>query len=105
MSQRPRCANSRNEHTRFAPTGRSACSPGLARAHLVYGEWLRRENRRLDARNELRMAYEMLTRMGAEAFAERARAELAATGETVRKRLVDSRDALTAQEVLVARLA
>lgn len=77
----------------------------LARAHLVYGEWLRRENRRVDARKELRIAYEMLARMGAEAFAERARAELAATGETVRKRMAESRDALTAQEVLVARLA
>ena len=77
----------------------------LARAHLVYGEWLRRENRRVDARKELRIAHEMLGRMGADAFAERARAELAATGETVRKRIVESRDALTAQEVLVARLA
>lgn len=77
----------------------------LARAHLVYGEWLRRENRRVDARQQLRIAYEMLGRIGAEAFAERARAELAATGETVRKRLEQSRDVLTAQEVLVARLA
>jgi DNA-binding CsgD family transcriptional regulator len=77
----------------------------LARAHLVYGEWLRRENRRMDAREQLRIAYEMLSRIGAEAFAERARAELLATGETVRKRTVESRDVLTAQEAQVARLA
>jgi DNA-binding CsgD family transcriptional regulator len=77
----------------------------LARAHLVYGEWLRRENRRVDAREQLRIAYEMLGRIGAEAFAERARRELLATGETVRKRTVETRDVLTAQEALVARLA
>ena len=77
----------------------------LARAHLVYGEWLRRENRRVNAREHLRTAYEMLSRIGAEAFAERARGELLATGETVRKRTVESRDVLTAQETLVARLA
>ena len=77
----------------------------LARAHLVYGEWLRRENRRVDAREQLRIAYEMLGRIGAEAFAERARGELLATGETVRKRTTESRDVLTAQEALVARLA
>jgi DNA-binding CsgD family transcriptional regulator len=77
----------------------------LGRAHLVYGEWLRRENRRMDARKHLRTAYEMLSRMGAKAFAERARAELLATGETVRKRTIETRDVLTAQEALVARLA
>jgi DNA-binding CsgD family transcriptional regulator len=77
----------------------------LARAHLVYGEWLRRENRRVDAREHLRTAYEMLSRIGAEAFAERARGELLATGETVRKRKMKTRDVLTAQEALVARLA
>lgn len=77
----------------------------LARAHLVYGEWLRRENRRVDAREQLRLAYDMLVSIGANAFAERARGELAATGETVRKRVFESRDELTAQEVLVARLA
>ena len=77
----------------------------LARAHLVYGEWLRRENRRVDAREQLRLAYEMLDRMGADAFAERAKGELLATGETVRKRAVEFRDVLTAQEALVARLA
>ena len=77
----------------------------LARAHLVYGEWLRRENRRLDAREQLRVAYEMLSRIGAEAFAERARRELMATGETVRKRTVETRDVLTAQESQIALLA
>jgi DNA-binding CsgD family transcriptional regulator len=77
----------------------------LARAHLVYGEWLRRENRRVDAREQLRIAYEMLSRMGAEGFAERARAELLATGETVRKRTIETREVLTAQEAIVARLA
>ncbi len=77
----------------------------LARAHLVYGEWLRRENRRVDAREQLRIAYEMLSRIGAEAFAERARRELLATGETVHKRTIETRDVLTAQEAQVARLA
>jgi DNA-binding CsgD family transcriptional regulator len=77
----------------------------LARAHLVYGEWLRRENRRVEAREQLRIAYEMLRRMGAEGFAERARGELLATGETVRKRTVETREVLTAQEAMVARLA
>jgi DNA-binding CsgD family transcriptional regulator len=77
----------------------------LARAHLLYGEWLRRENRRMDAREQLRIAYEMLSRIGAEAFAERARAELLATGETVRKRTIETSEVLTAQEALVARLA
>jgi DNA-binding CsgD family transcriptional regulator len=85
--------------------GRCRIVVHLARAHLVYGEWLRRENRRMDAREQLRIAYEMLSRIGAEAFAERARAELLATGETVRKRTVESRDELTAQEAQVARLA
>jgi DNA-binding CsgD family transcriptional regulator len=77
----------------------------LARAHLVYGEWLRRENQRVNAREHLRIAYEMLSRIGADAFAERARGELLATGETVRKRAIETRDVLTAQEALVARLA
>ena len=77
----------------------------LARAHLVYGEWLRRENRRVDAREQLRIAHEMLSRMGAEGFAERARNELLATGETVRKRTVETQEVLTAQEAMVARLA
>jgi len=85
--------------------GRCRIVVHLARAHLVYGEWLRRENRRLDAREQLRIAYEMLSRIGADAFAERARAELLATGETVRKRTIETSEVLTAQEALVARLA
>ena len=85
--------------------GRSRLAVHLARAHLVYGEWLRRENRRIDAREHLRIAYDMLSRIGAEAFAERARRELVATGETVRKRVTEMRYELTAQEAQVARLA
>jgi DNA-binding CsgD family transcriptional regulator len=77
----------------------------LARGHLVYGEWLRRENRRVDARDQLRIAHQMLATMGLEAFAERARRELLATGETARKRTVETRGELTAQEAQVARLA
>ena len=77
----------------------------LARTHLVYGEWLRRENRRVDAREQLRVAHEMLTDIGMEAFAERARRELLATGETVRKRTVETLDELTPQEGQIARLA
>jgi DNA-binding CsgD family transcriptional regulator len=77
----------------------------LARAHLLYGEWLRRENQRVNAREQLRIAHQMLNRIGARAFAERARVELVATGETVRKRTVESRAVLTAQETSVARLA
>ena len=79
--------------------------PELARAHLLYGEWLRREQRRVDAREQLRAAYEQFTSIGMEAFAERARRELLATGETVRKRTVDTIDELTPQEGQVARLA
>jgi DNA-binding CsgD family transcriptional regulator len=77
----------------------------LARSHLLYGEWLRRERRRVDAREQLRAAHEMLATMGVEAFAERARRELLATGETARKRTAETRDELTAQEALIARLA
>lgn len=77
----------------------------LARAHLVYGEWLRREGRRVDAREQLRTAHDMLAAMRIGAFAERAHRELSATGETVRKRTVESRDELTAQEAQIARLA
>jgi DNA-binding CsgD family transcriptional regulator len=77
----------------------------LARARLLYGEWLRREQRRVDAREQLRAAHEMFTAMGAEGFAERTRVELLATGETVRKRTVETRDDLTAQEAQIARLA
>ena len=85
--------------------GRGPVRVHLARAHLVYGEWLRRENRRRDAREHLRTAHEAFREMGAEAFAERARRELMATGETLRSRSDDSRDALTAQEMQIARLA
>src|SRR6476661_2449892 len=89
------------------PSSGSSCRivVHLARAHLVYGEWLRRENRRVEAREQLRNAYEMLSRMGADGLAERARSELLATGETVRKRTVETREVLTAQEAMVARLA
>lgn len=85
--------------------GRTRIAIHLARARLVYGEWLRREHRRVDAREHLRAAHEMFARMGAAAFAERARRELSATGETVRKRTVETLDELTAQEAQVARLA
>jgi DNA-binding CsgD family transcriptional regulator len=84
---------------------RTPLRPELARAYLVYGEWLRRENRRVDAREQLRAAYEMLVEIGMDAFAERARNELTATGETVRRRAADTRDDLTAQERQIARLA
>jgi DNA-binding CsgD family transcriptional regulator len=77
----------------------------FARAQLVYGEWLRREGRRVDARVQLRAAYERFSDMGAEGFTERARRELAATGERVGKRSVGTRDELTAQETQIARLA
>jgi len=85
--------------------GRTRLRPELARAHLLYGEWLRRENRRVDAREQLRTAHEMLDVIGMEAFAERARGELQATGGTARKRTVETRDDLTAQERQIARLA
>jgi DNA-binding CsgD family transcriptional regulator len=77
----------------------------LARAHLLYGEWLRRENRRLDARSQLRTAHDMFVEMGMEAFARRAAHELAATGETTRKRHADNNGELSAQERQIARLA
>jgi DNA-binding CsgD family transcriptional regulator len=77
----------------------------LARAHLLYGEWLRRERRRLDAREQLRRAQEMFLQFGAEAFAERARIELKATGERARQRTPDTRDELTPQEAQISRLA
>jgi DNA-binding CsgD family transcriptional regulator len=76
-----------------------------ARAHLLFGEWLRRESRRKDAREQLRTAHRMFTGMGMEAFAERARRELMATGETVRKRRAETRDELTSQEWQIALLA
>jgi DNA-binding CsgD family transcriptional regulator/tetratricopeptide (TPR) repeat protein len=85
--------------------GRTRMRPAAARAHLLYGEWLRRENRRRDARAELRTAHGLFTAMGIEAFAERARRELLATGDTVRKRTVETVSELTAQEAYIARLA
>jgi hypothetical protein len=85
--------------------GGTPLRPELARAHLVYGEWLRRENRRLDARQQLHAAYHLLDAIGAEAFAERARRELLATGEKVRKREVDTFSQLTPQEEHIVRLA
>jgi DNA-binding CsgD family transcriptional regulator len=84
---------------------RSRTALQLARAQLLYGEWLRREGRRVDARMQLRAALETFDRNGAGGFAERARRELLATGETVRKRTAETRDDLTAQEAEVARLA
>jgi DNA-binding NarL/FixJ family response regulator len=92
----------REANERLARTRRR---PELARAHLLYGEWLRRENRRVDAREQLRTAHEMLVAIGMEAFAERARKELLATGEKVRKRTLETRDDLTPQERQIARLA
>jgi DNA-binding CsgD family transcriptional regulator len=85
--------------------GRTRVRVDLARAHLLYGEWLRRERRRLDARQQLRTAHGLFSAMGMEAFAERAARELLATGETARKRAVDTGSHLTAQEAQVARLA
>ena len=85
--------------------GRTRVRIELARGHLLYGEWLRREGRRVDAREQLRMAHDMFGSMGAEAFADRAGHELVATGEAVRKRSVETRDELTAREAQIARLA
>ena len=84
---------------------RTRLRPELARAHLLYGEWLRREGRRADARAQLRTAYQMLAAMGAGAFAERARGELLAAGETVPNAATQTRTELTAQEATIARLA
>ncbi|WP_433194636.1 AAA family ATPase [Nocardia sp. CA-107356] len=85
--------------------GRTRLRPDIARARLLYGEWLRREGRRVDARHELRAAHDMFVQMGADGFAERARRELLATGEKVRKRRADTKDELTPQEEYIARLA
>ena len=85
--------------------GRTRARAQLARGHLLYGEWLRGERRRIDARAQLRIAHDLLDAMGIEAFAERARRELAATGETARKRTVETSVQLTAQEAQIARLA
>jgi DNA-binding CsgD family transcriptional regulator len=85
--------------------GRSHLGVELARGHLIYGEWLRRDNRRVDARDELRTAHDMFSAIGADGFADRASRELLATGETARRRTIDTRDDLTPQEWQVARLA
>jgi DNA-binding CsgD family transcriptional regulator len=89
--------------------GRTRLRPELARAHLLYGEWLRRENRRADAREQLRTALTMCEEIGMQAFAERALRELRATGETARKRatqpMANASQLLTAQEAQVAQLA
>ena len=85
--------------------GRTRVKIALARARLLYGEWLRREGRRVDAREQLRTAHGTYAAIGMEGFADRARRELMATGEKVRKRSVDTRDELTAQEAEIARLA
>jgi DNA-binding CsgD family transcriptional regulator len=84
---------------------RSRIAVHLARAHLVFGEWLRRENRRVDAREHLRAAHEMFSHAGAQAFADRAQRELLATGETARARSDETRGVLTPQEAQIARLA
>jgi len=85
--------------------GRIPVRPDLARAHLLYGEWLRREGRRADARVQLRTAHAMFAAIGMEAFAERARRELAAAGETARQATMEARDTLTPQEAQIAQLA
>jgi DNA-binding CsgD family transcriptional regulator len=85
--------------------GRCRMAADLARARLSYGEWLRRENRRVDAREQLRQAHDVFATMGADGFAERARRELLATGEKMRKRRDDTRDELTPQEKQIATLA
>jgi DNA-binding CsgD family transcriptional regulator len=85
--------------------GRTRVRPELARTHLLYGEWLRREGRRLDARAELNIAHELFTSMGMEAFSQRAAGELVATGERRRPRVAETRDDLTAQERQIAELA
>ena len=85
--------------------GRTRIRVALARAHLLYGEWLRRQGRRMDAREQLRIAHQLYSLMGMEGFAERAGRELQATGETARKRVVETRGELTAQEMQIARLA
>jgi DNA-binding CsgD family transcriptional regulator len=89
----------------IALLGRSQMRIDLARAHLLYGEWLRREDRRTDARTQMRAAYDMFTSMGLEAFAERTRRELLATGAHVDAQRVQMLDELTAQERQIARLA
>jgi DNA-binding CsgD family transcriptional regulator len=98
-------AADQNYRQSIALLGKTRLRVQLARAHLLYGEWLRRERRMLDARAQLRTAHSMLDSMGIEAFAERARRELLATGETARKRTVETHHQLTPQEARIAQLA
>jgi DNA-binding CsgD family transcriptional regulator len=95
------------EHYRTAieRLGRAGAGAHLARAHLLFGEWLRRQRRRVEAREHLRTAHETFLSMGAEGFAERASRSLLATGEHARKRAVDTVGQLTGQEAQIARLA
>jgi DNA-binding CsgD family transcriptional regulator len=92
-------------HEAIDRLGRTRLRPDLARAHLLYGEWLRREKRRADARAQLGTAHEMLDAIGMAAFAERARRELIAAGEQVQRRTAEAVIVLTAQEAHIARLA
>jgi DNA-binding CsgD family transcriptional regulator len=92
-------------HEAIERLARTRVRTELARAHLLYGEWLRRQRRRLDAREQLRTAHRLFTGFGMEAFAERARVELEATGERARQRTVETRDELTPQEAQISRLA
>jgi DNA-binding CsgD family transcriptional regulator len=89
----------------IARLARTRIAVHFARARLLYGEWLRRAKRRVDAREQLHAAHDSFAATGADAFAERAKRELEATGETARKRAPEARDDLTAQEALIARLA
>ena len=102
------CDNDESEHwyqEAIEGLSRTPLRPDLARAHLLYGEWLRREGRRRDARHELRTAHDTFTELGLEAFAERSRHELNATGDKVVRREVDTLNQLTPQEEHIARLA
>jgi RNA polymerase sigma factor (sigma-70 family) len=92
-------------HEAVERLGRTRVRIALARARLLYGEWLRRRRRRLDAREQLRTAHTQFTEFGMEAFAERARVELEATGEHARKRTVETLDDLTPQEAQISHLA
>jgi ATP/maltotriose-dependent transcriptional regulator MalT len=92
-------------HEAIDRLGRTRVRMALARAHLVYGEWLHRENRRADARGQLRAAHQMFAAMGADGFADRAARELSATGERVRKRSTETPAQLTARETQIAGLA
>ena len=104
-SKRPLLHTTGGTGTRITcPRGKSGV-PRTRPPRPLFGEWLRRENRRADARVQLRAAHEMLSAIGMEAFAERARHELAATGETARKRTVEALSAITPQEAFIARLA